>query len=153
MMMAASPATAAPNNKNNEFDVVPLECDAPLFEVVVRPNPGEGSPAWNVETGAHYVAKRFEITDEFTAQIVGGDSVTTIEETVEDFGASAPANGRKDLVPCVGTFAFADGPFEIDDQFAADLNDGFGTDIFAAGQLVTISGSSTFRVLVLVTGG
>lgn len=152
LLMAAVPATAAPNNKNNADLVIPLECDAPIGEVTVRPTPGNGNPAWNVETGANYVAKQFSSTDQVTVQIVDGDSVSASFEFTEDHGASAPANGREDLVECTATFEFVDGPFPIDAEFAGILNAEFGTDIFEEGQFVTISSASTLTILALVPG-
>ena len=152
LLMSALPATAAPNNKNNADNLVPLECDAPIGEITVRPAPGDGKSAWNVETGAHYVAKQFSGTDEVTVQITDGDSASATFVFVQDSGAEAPANGRKDLVECTNTFSFVDGPFVIDAEFAEILNADFETDIFEEGQEVTISVVSTFNVLVLVTG-
>jgi hypothetical protein len=152
VLVAAWPATAAPNNKNNADNVIPLECDEPIGPVFVRPVPGNGNPAWNVETGAHYVAKSFANEDEVTVTITDGDSATETFFNVQDKGASAPAVGRKALVECTTTFEFEDGPFEIDAEFADILNEDFNTDIFEAGQEVTISGVSMFTVLVLATG-
>jgi hypothetical protein len=150
--MAALPATAAPNNKNNT-EVVPLDCGAPIGDAIsVRTVPGEGASGWNVETGEHYVAKAFSFQQEVTVKITDGAEINVTFEDTEDFGAEAPANGRKELVECTDSFEFEDGPFTIDAEFAALLNADLQTDIFEEGQEVTISLTSTFRVLILIPG-
>lgn len=151
LMAAAAPATAAPDNRNNAENVIPLECDAPIGDITVRTAPGQGLPAWDLDTGEIYVAKQFVSSDEVTVQIVDGDSVSATFEGIDDRGGAAPAQGR-DLVACEATFEFEDGPFPIDAGFAEELNTAFATDIFADGQIVTISGFSTFTVLVLAPG-
>lgn len=153
LLMVTSTATAAPNNVNNTDDVIALDCDEPIGAVAVRPGPGNGNPAWNVETGENYVAKQFSGTDQITVTIVDGDSVSATFEFLDDRGASAPADGRSDLVECTTTFDFSDGPFPIDAEFAETLNAEFETDIFEAGQEITITFESTLTVLVLVPGG
>lgn len=153
VLTATLPAAAAPDNKNTT-DVVVLDCGEPIDGVVaIRPAPGEGGKSgWNVETGDHYVAKAFESRDEVTVSITDGPEVSAVFEFAEEFGASAPAKGRKDLVECTDTFEFEDGPFPIDAEFADILNAEFDTDIFEAGQEITISSLSAFTVLVLVPG-
>lgn len=152
VLMAALPATAAPNNKNNA-DLVPLDCGAPIGDAIsVRTVPGEGASGWNVDTGEHYVAKAFSFHQEITVKITDGAEVMVTFEDTEDFGAEAPAKGRKDLVECNDTFEFEDGPFTIDAEFAALLNGELQTDIFEEGQEVTISSTSTFKVLILIPG-
>ena len=152
LLMAALPATAAPNNKNNA-EVVPLDCGAPIGDTIsVRTVPGEGASGWNVDTGEHYVAKAFSFHQEVTVKITDGAEVAVRFEDTEDFGATAPANGRKELVECTDTFRFEDGPFTIDAEFAAILNAELQTDIFEEGQEVTISSTSTFTVLILIPG-
>ncbi len=148
--MAALPATAAPNNKNNA-EVVPLDCGAPIGGAIsVRTVPGEGASGWNVDTGDHYVAKAFSFEQEVTVRITDGAELTVTFGDTEDFGATAPAKGRKELVECTDTFDFEDGPFTIDAEFAALLNADLQTDIFEEGQEVTISLASTFTVLILI---
>lgn len=150
LLMVAVPATAAPNNKNNAENVIPLECDGGVGEIAVRPNPGQGLPAWDVETGEHQVAKRFTFSDEVTAQIEDGDSASQSFGFVRDFGAE---KGNKDLVECTSTMEFVDVlPFPLDPEFADVLNADFETDIFEAGQFITFSGTSTLTVLALITG-
>ncbi len=152
LLTSALPATAAPNNKNNADELIPLECDTPIGDVTVRPQPGGGLAAWDVETGENYVAKQFTFTSEVTVQIVDGDSASATFVDVADFGAAAPANGRKDLVECTNTFEFVDGPFPIDAEFADILNADLETDIFEEGQVVIISGVQTLSILVLKPG-
>jgi hypothetical protein len=153
LLMAALPAMAAPNNANNADDLVPLDCEAPVGDAItVRPVPGEGKSGWNVDTGKHYVAKQFSFRDEVTVEITDGAEASATFEFVDDSGAKAPANGRKELVECTDIFEFVDGPFPLDAEFAAILNAEFETDIFAEGQEVTISSISTFTVLLLVPG-
>lgn len=150
MMGLALPATAAPNNKNNADNVIPLTCEG-LNTVAVRPNPGRGLPAWDVESGQHQVAKRFTFNDSVTVEIIDGGegSASNTFEEVRDYGAE---KGNKDLVECVSNRSFVDGPIPLDPGFAAILNADFGTDIFAAGQLVEITVESTLTVLALITG-
>ena len=152
VLVAALPATAAPDNKNTT-GLVPLDCGAPIDDAVwVRTVPGEGASGWNVDTGKHYVAKAFSFHQEITVEITDGAQLTVTFEDTEDFGATAPAKGRNDLVECSDTFEFEDGPFTIDAEFAATLNAELQTDIFAEGQEVTISSTSTFEVLILIPG-
>jgi hypothetical protein len=146
--LMTSSAIAAPNNKNNADNVIPLECEE-LGEIAVRPNPGNGLPAWDVESGEHQVAKQFTFVDEVTVTIEGGDSASTTFSGTDDYGAE---NGNKDLVECTATFEFNDGPFPIDAEFAAILNADFETDIFEEGQFVTISSTTTLTVLAMITG-
>ena len=149
MMGLALPATAAPINKNNEFNVIPLTCEG-LDTVAVRPNPGRGLPAWDVESGQHQVAKRFTFNDSVTVEIIDGGegSESNTFGDVRDYGAE---KGNKDLVECTSknTFSFVE---ELDEGFAAALNADFGTEIFAAGQVVEITVESTLTVLALITG-
>ncbi len=152
LLTSALPATAAPNNKNNTDDLIPLECDAPIGDITVRPQPGNGDSAWNVETGEHAVGKHFTFSSQVTVQIDDGDSASSSFVDVFDHGASAPANGREDLVECTNTFEFVDGPISVDAEFADILNADLETDIFEEGQAVTISGVQTLTVLVLVPG-
>ena len=150
--MAALPATAAPNNKNTT-EVVPLDCGAPIGDAIsVRTVPGAGQSGWNVDTGDHYVAKAFTFKQEITVNITDGAELTVTFGDNEDFGATAPANGRKELVECTDSFEFEDGPFIIDAEFAALLNADLQTNIFEEGQEVTISVASTFTVLILIPG-
>lgn len=149
---AALPAAAAPNNKNTA-EVVPLDCGAPIGDAIsVRTVPGEGAPGWNVDTGEHYIAKAFSFHQEITVKITDGAEITVTFEDTEDFGATAPAKGRKELVECTDNFEFEDGPLTIDAEFAALLNTEFQTDIIDEGQEVTISSTSTFTVLIHIPG-
>jgi hypothetical protein len=152
LLVAALPATAAPNNRNNA-EAVPLDCGAPIGDAIsVRTVPGEGASGWNVETGEHYVAKAFSFQQEITVKITDGAEINVTFGDSEDFGAEAPAIGRKELVECTDRVEFEDGPFTIDAEFAALLNADLQTDVFAEGQEVTISLTSTFTVLILIPG-
>ena len=149
MMGLALPATAAPNNKNNADNVIPLTCEG-LDTVAVRPNPGRGLPAWDVDSGQHQVAKRFTDSVEETWTILeGGEgTVSGSFSNVRDYGAE---KGNKDLVECTLNDTFSD-TFPLDDGFAGFLNGEFDTDSFAGGQLVNVSGTFTLTVLALITG-
>lgn len=151
LLVSALPSAAAPNNKNNADNIIPIVCPEPLGAIEVRPNPGQGLPAWDVETGQHQVAKRFTFDDDVTVEIVeGGEgSASQTFGFVRDFGAE---KGNKDLVECTSTVEFVDGPIPLDAEFAGILNADFETDIFEEGQVVTISVVSTFTVLALITG-
>jgi hypothetical protein len=151
LLTVALPAAGAPNNKNNADNVISLDCGE-LGNVMVRPQPGQGNAAWDVDTGENYVAKQFSGIDDVTVAIVDGESVSSTFEFFVSYGAEAPANGRKDLIECTDSVDFVDGPFPIDAEFAAILNADFDTDIFAEGQFVTISVESSLTILVLQPG-
>ena len=149
LLTVALPASAAPNNKNNAGNVIPLTCEG-LDTVAVRPNPGRGLPAWDVDSGQHQVAKRFtdSATETWTILEGGEGTVSGSFSNVRDFGAE---KGNKDLVECTTGDTFSD-TFSLDDGFAGFLNAEFDTEIFAGGQLVNVSGTFTLTVLALITG-
>lgn len=149
LLAAAFPAMAAPNNKNTT--VLDVVCGGE--EIQLRPNPGRGGPAWDVETGEHQVGKRFSGSETVTVTIItgasSGDFVSETNEFVEDHGAE---KGNKDLVECTTGDTFVPFEGEIDEGFADALNADFGTTIFEAGQEVSITVEFTLTVLALFTG-
>ena len=145
VLMAALPATAAPNNKNTV--VLDVVCDG--VEIQLRPVPGRGGPAWDVETGEHQVGKRFTVSETVTATIIDGDSVSNTNESVDDYGAE---KGNRDLVECTTGDSFVPFSGVIDEGFADVLNGDFGTDIFEAGQEVIITVEFTLTVLAVFPG-
>lgn len=145
LLMVALPASAAPNNKNT----VVLDVTCGDVDIQLRPNPGRGGPAWDVESGEHQVAKRFTASETVTATIVGGDSFSFSDESVMDMGAE---KGNKDLTVCTTGDTF-DIPLGVIDADLADaLNADFGTNMFAAGQEVIITVQFELTVLAIFPG-
>lgn len=143
----ALPAGAAPNNHRNEGFELVLDCGV-HGEFTVKPQPGSGNAAWNLETGEVLVAKRFTGHFEISAMITDGPTLEASFDFDEDYGSKGQANGRSPLATCTSHNEFIDGPFVIDDQTAGFLNSDFQTNVFSAGQEVTISGIEDLTILV-----
>lgn len=151
LLASALPAGAAPDNHRNEGFEIQLDCGA-HGEFTVKPQPGNGNAAWDVDTGEVLVAKHFTGHFEITATITGGPTFEASFDFAQDFGSKGVANGRAPLATCTSHNEFVDGPFVIDEQIAGFLNSDFQTDVFEAGQEVTISGSEDLTILVQMPG-
>ena len=147
LVVTGLPAGAAPDNHRNAGLELELDCGV-YGQFTVRPQPGGGNAAWNLDTGEVLVAKHFSGHFEITASISGGPTLSASFDFAEDYGSKGAAKGRTPLGTCTSTNEFVDGPFVIDEQLAGFLNSDFETDVFVAGQEVTISGSEDLVILV-----
>lgn len=151
LLAVGLPAGAAADNHRNAGLELELDC-GDHGQFTVRPQPGNGNAAWDVDTGQVFVAKHFSGHFEITVAITSGPTLDASFDFEQDYGSKGAAKGREPLRLCTSESEFVDGPFEIDEEIAGFLNADFDTDIFVAGQEVTISGTESLRILVQSPG-